>query len=299
MAKELSEILGEKKSDRQRDERGKFAPEVDKPKDDPKPEPEAPAKEPEKVKDKSPEGDKAPEKEAAATPAAREEETGNVPVAALKDERRKRQEAEGKLTGFEKQIAELSKRIEAMASAPAPAQQPQQQAQPQPMPDMFADPDGWQKHQQNAQRMQVLEMSQFIMRSSKPDYAEAETAFAQAAQQNPALGYAMWQHPIHMGGPAGFAYEQGKRILQMKKFEEIGDIDTHIKTKAEELALSRVEELKTQWQAEQAETLKRNSSIPPSLADARSSAQRNPSKTEFTGPTPLAGRLHLDRKKGT
>lgn len=214
-----------------------------------------------------------------AAPPADEPENGHVPVAALKDERRKRQDLEEKVKAFEAKLKEVENR-------------PVQQQPMTPPPNLLEDPTGWQQYQMVQQQRTALEMSQFMMRTSKTDYQEFEDVFVQEAEKNPVLVQAMQNHPLHLGGPAAFAYEQGKRIAQMRKLSEIGDVDSYVSKKAEEIAAARIADARKEWESEQAKILERRGSLPRSLVDDRSSAVRD----HYTGPTPLAEVLSKQRK---
>jgi hypothetical protein len=127
----------EAKAERQRDEKGRFAPKG--------------------------------EKEAA--PPATEEQ--GIPVKALQEERRKRQELEA-------QLAELQAHL----------------YPPQPAPDMWEDTPGWQQHfgsevvnaaTQQAALNARLDMSEMMVAQSQPDFDEARPKILEFMAQNPAL----------------------------------------------------------------------------------------------------------------
>lgn len=271
----LSDVLGKEPS-ASRDEKGRFVP------SEPPVAAELPSAVPvdkEQVQVTAVTQDDSDQSGVKAAPPADEPEAGHVPVAALKDERRKRQELEERLKSFEAKLKETENR--------SVQQQPMT-----PPPNLLEDPTGWQQYQMVKQQQTALEMSQFMMRTSKPDYQEFEDVFVQEAEQNPVLVQAMQNHPLHLGGPAAFAYEQGKRIAQMRKFSEIGDVDAYASKKAEEIAAARIADARKEWEAEQAQIMSRRGSLPRSLVDDRSSAVRN----HYTGPTPLAQVLSKQRK---
>lgn len=209
--------------------------------------------------------DPAEEPREPAAPPAAEQEPDHVPISALKDERRKRQQAE----------QELQKR---MAAYEAQMQQFQQPAPPRP--DLFEDPDGALEHmQQQFQRQLVrtrLDMSVAMAKTQHTDYADAEAAFVEAVKANPSLYDQMLQDPH----PAGFAYRVGKQVEALR---EIGG-DPH--AYREKVRKEIEADLRRQWETDQpAASIPQRSSIPPSLANARDTNGRF--RPAWNGPTPL------------
>lgn len=166
-------------------------------------------------------GDK-PAEEAASAPPAQEE--SNVPVKALQEERRKRQELEQQIAAMQAQFA--------------------LQKQPQtPVPEFWDDPQGFMAKQleqhteqviqrfQQQQTMERINASETAAKARHSDYDDAFRAFQQAAQANPSL----IQQMTSASDPAEFAYSKGKTALEL---ERVGSID-------ELLAQKRAE-----WEAE-------------------------------------------------
>lgn len=125
---------------------------------------------------------------------------------------------------------EVSKR-QAMESELAQMKQQLDQAtrQPEPQIDPLDNPDGYrqqletvlrqQQHQHESNRTQDrIAMSEMVVKMNvgAEKYDEATKVFSDAARLNPALIQAMNQSEV----PAKFAYDEGQRILFMKK---IGD----------------------------------------------------------------------------
>ena len=168
----------------------------------------------------------------------RDPETGRfVPLHELKTERTKRQEEARLREEAERRYQEAERRMADLERRFAQHQQP-----PQPPPDWMIEPDRAAAHFQQQMAQQLFETrvyaTQEVMRSIKPDYDQAEEAFAKAAQQNQTLARQMMSHP----NPAKFAYEQGKRIMAM---ERIGaDPDAYEKRIREETRKQVLEELK-------------------------------------------------------
>lgn len=114
-----------------------------------------------------------------------------VPLAALQDERRKRQKLAERLSSMEQQAAAAAR------------------------PDPFEDPAGAAEfdRRENAESSFRLrcDMSQEMMRQAHADYDEVESLFVEAAQMNPALAVQLANHPF----PARFAYQQGSRFREV------------------------------------------------------------------------------------
>lgn len=193
----------------------------------------------------------------AVNPAPQTERT--VPLKAVEDERRKRQELERKLAEYEAKLA--------------------QQQQPEPAPDWTLEPEvAAQRLQADFERRAFslkVEMSERMVRQQHADYEEVRDAFAQAAQADPRLAQALVNHPF----PAEFAYQQGKRI---KMLMEIGD-------DPEAYIERRIAERLGQSQQPAAQAPKPQSApVPKSLARTANTQPRdNRGRFADDGPTPL------------
>lgn len=158
--------------------------------------------------------------EAPVEPVPPTEQTGLPPdeYKALKDERRKRQDAEARIAVLEAQFQTAQQ-----------AQQP-----PEPEADFWDNPQGViasqvqravlealnaEKQQQQAKRIDESEAS---ARAKYADYDDAFYAFRQAVQANPALAQQMAQ----ASDPAEFAYTKGKTALELGR---VGSIDELLK----------------------------------------------------------------------
>jgi hypothetical protein len=148
----------------------------------------------------------------AATPAAEKEQTANeapekgqVPIAALHDERRKRQE-------LERELEKL--------------RNPEQKKQEE-VPDVFVDPNAFTQHLKEHTTKEIAkhrrELSQDLLREAKPDYDEKVSKFVEAVKTRPDL---IDQMNASLN-PARFAYDFGKaeldREAKLKLVDEIGD----------------------------------------------------------------------------
>lgn len=226
--------------DRPRDEKGRFAPK----------------------------GEKQPETAGEAPPAS-EEETGNIPIAALKDERAKRQALEQQLAQMQQYLAQMQQ------------PQPQQQQETTP-PDRWEDPEGYdrwlmaQVTQAAEQRAieafnyQRIATAAAQFRADKPDYEQAIHAFGQMANQNPGLLAQMQQSP----NPAEFAYTTAKQAMEI---QSAGSLDAYIQQRAEQLAMERSQQV--------TQTAQQLPSAPPTISNSRSVGPR--SGQPWQGPTPL------------
>lgn len=203
-----------------------------------------------------PKGDK-PADEAKEAPPASEEREATVPIAALKDERRKRQE-------LEDQIAALQRQFE------------QQKPKEQPAPAFWDDPDNaisarieqateraFQRIQQQ-QHIEKINASELAAKAKYDDYQDAFRAFQQAASLNPLL----IQQMTTASDPGEFAYTTGKRSLDLGR---VGSIDELLKQE------------RAKWEAE-VKAAAPAPSFPRSTVTDGSAAPR--SSVPYDGPTP-------------
>lgn len=148
------------------------------------------------------------EKQSAAPPTdattRQQPESGYVPVKAVADERRKRQELEKRLAEFEQRFAQLS--------------QPQQPA-PEP-PSWDLEPAQAAQYLQQQFQHQVwttrVALAEEMLREKHADYDEVSATFAEAAKQDPSLLNRLYAAP----NPARFAYQEGRKLRMLA---EIGD----------------------------------------------------------------------------
>lgn len=222
---------------------------------EPEPTPEAEAAKPEQ---ETPKDDKAPDEPSSSDDSnveAKPEKT--VPIEALQDERRKRQELANRLSALEQQQAE-SKR-----------------------PDPEIDPEAAAEfdRQQNANaafKMRV-DMSQEMMRELHADYDEVEAIFMQEAANNPALQAQLANHPF----PAKYAFHEGQRLQKLK---EMGDDPVaYIEQVKAEAAQAAKEAVIAEMKKTQADAAK--AALPESLAEAPSASEQEANK--WSGPKPL------------
>lgn len=208
-----------------------------------------------------------------AVPPAAEQEPDHVPVAALKDERKKRQESERIAKEYAEKLAAYERQ---MQQSPPPA--------PPARPDLFENPDGALDYVQQQFQQQLvrtkLDMSVAMARSQHEDYGEAEAAFVDAVRANPSLYDQMMADPH----PAGFAYRVGKQVAALRDIG--GDPEAYrAKVRADLEA-----ELRQQWEAERQSNgsgrpTPSRPSLPPSLAGGRDTNGRF--APAWSGPTPL------------
>jgi len=139
------------------------------------------------------------EEEAVPPAAVVEPEITTAPIAALLDERGKRQDAEAKLAAAEARLAEQT-----------------------PHPNVIDDPEGALEHmaQQFAQRLWQVESknSQAVARLKHDDYDVKAQAFVQMAQSNPTLVEAMHASD----DPAEFAYKTATDAENLAAVQDMG-----------------------------------------------------------------------------
>ena len=120
--------------------------------------------------------------------------------ASIKDERAKRQELEKRAIELESKLKEL--------------EQPQAEK-----PDFYTDPDKRlaverQEIELKLQRAKI-DMSEMLVKQTHQDYDEVVKAFEEAATANPFLAQQMLNH----ANPALFAYQEGKKHIQIKDMQ--------------------------------------------------------------------------------
>lgn len=149
-------------------------------------------------------------------PPPSEPEQGHIPVAALKDERAKRQQAEEQLRRYEQHFAEL----QAQQQAPSP------QADLDPDTQAFFDlvqeqtlarlmPQIQQQMQQTT-ALNRAEVSEFLARQKYQDYDQQVEVFKQALEENPVLLGELQRAP----DPADYAYQAARRYAEAKQYSQ-------------------------------------------------------------------------------
>lgn len=142
------------------------------------------------------------EQEAGSTsePVKTEKESGHVPLAALMDEREKRQKLQAENEQLRAQI------------------KPQEAAQP---PDLFDDPAAYAAHVEqlisNKGFENAVVVSQAMMRMQHEDYDAMEAKFADMVKENPSLAVQLRNAEL----PAVFAYETAKKAEKLAAMENI------------------------------------------------------------------------------
>lgn len=201
-----------------------------------------------------------------APPAPTEE--SHIPIAALKDERSKRQIAEDRARQLEEQLRQL--------------QQPQ--AQPQAVPDRWEDPEGYDQwliaqttetaRQAAIEAVQIQRIQQSVasFAADKPDYQEVITLYQQMALQNPGLD----QQMKAAENPAKFAYDTAKLQLEIQQYGSLeGLIEARVAARQAEALQSLPAQLPQ--------------STPPTISSDRSVGAR--SGPAWSGPAPISDYL--------
>lgn len=164
-----------------------------------------------------------------AVPPPAQDETGHIPIAALKDERSKRQALENELAQLRQQMQQ-------------PQPQPTQ-AQPEGPPDQFEDPEGYtrwligqasaaaREEAQQAFQYQRIQHSAEEAKAKLPDYAEKISVFQQMVQANPVLQQEMQRAP----NPAQYAYDTAKIQMELQQHGGLeGLIEARLKARQAE-----------------------------------------------------------------
>lgn len=198
--------------------------------------------------------------EEAGAPPAPEPDAPHVPVAALKDERAKRQALEAEMAALRKQIE---------------AQQPKEP--PPPPPSVWDDEQAYGGHivstaVQQASLNAHLNMSEMMARRDHEDFEAMKAEFLKMAEQNPTLA----QQALADPDPWGKAYQIAKNA---KTMAELGAVDVaSLETK-----------LREQIMAEMAQQTPAAPGLPPTLSGQRNVGTR--SGPAWTGPVPLSDLL--------
>ena len=173
-----------------------------------------------------------------------------VPLKALEEERRKRQEAEARIN----------------------------QQEPKKAPDIFEDPDGYQKHMTellNQSRTQDrIALSREMLLMVKDDYEQRENEFLELAKQDEMLIAKM----VQSGNPAKFVYETAVKAEKLKQFENVDQLEAKLRAEIEN-------KVRAEFEAKAKKDAALKAAIPTSLVDAPS---KGPVKGhDWSGPTPL------------
>ena len=134
-------------------------------------------------------------------PVKTEKESGHVPLAALLDEREKRQKLQAELEQYR-------------------SQQKPQETQP---PDLFDDPAAYAAHVEqlisNKGFENAVVVSQAMMRMQHEDYDAMEAKFADMVKENPSLAVQLRNAEL----PAVFAYETAKKAEKLALLENVDE----------------------------------------------------------------------------
>lgn len=193
-------------------------------------------------------------------PPPQEQEQSHIPIAALKDERTKRQQVEA-----ERQ--ELAARLQQYEAYFQQLQQGGQEEEPDPI-QVIAQQVMSQLQPQHEMQMlrQKADFAEVLARQRWADYDEKVEHFKEAARSNPFL----LQELSRAADPAEYAYNVSNRILEAKQYGS---------------APSR-EEIEAQMREKiMAELGMNRPQVPTTLANERSVGSR--SGPAWAGPTPL------------
>ena len=208
-------------------------------------------------------GDKAAEEKAeeGSTPESETKETGTVPIAALLDEREKRQ-------AFEKQVEELKGKINTSEEQ-------------KPLPDVFENQDDFVSELQARLKAETqavrIEVSQDFMRTMHDDYDQMEAKFMELAKDNPELVSKM----SAAATPAKFVYETAKKA---EKLAELNNVDEWEAKKTAELTAKIKAELEAEAKAKAETDAKNEDAISPSIAAQRAAGGNNDKSVDVPDP---------------
>lgn len=216
--------------------------------------PEKPAEtpaEPEPEAEQEPEAKQEPEAEPETSPPEGDKPvSGQVPIAALLDEREKRQK-------LQKQLEEY---------------QSKQQQPAANVPDVLDDQEGFVQHMQSQISESVgrarIELSQDFMRMMHEDYEAMEAKFVEMATENPELANRMRLSPM----PAKFAYETAKKAEKLAAMENVDEWESK---KTAELKAQIRAELEAELTGKADATAKAANALKPSLTKQRAEGGNN------------------------
>lgn len=147
--------------------------------------------------------------EETAEPTAAPEAPQTIPLAALQDERRKRQELEAELN-------EIRAR----------------QTQPE-RPDLFVDPDAALDMVRNEARQHAdqrwIQACRAMAQAQHADYGDKESIFMDLAKDNPTLA----QEMLKADNPALFAYQTAEKHEKFQRMQNVDDYEKHVRAEIE------------------------------------------------------------------
>ncbi len=187
------------------------------------------------------------EEEAETTSTEEDDEKQSWTLAAVKDERAKRQEAQKRAEELERQLEEL-KRGDSKRE----------------LPDVFDDQQGFVKSIRDEFTSELasakLEMAREFMMESHPDYEEMEQKFIEIAKENPVLR----SQAQKASNPAKFAYQQAKKYVEWQEMQDVDKFKEKMKAEAKA-------ELEAELRQAKEKKASKVADISPSLAKARAS----------------------------
>jgi hypothetical protein len=192
-----------------------------------------------------------------------QKEEKSVPLAALLDERDKRQAHEAKVKELQAKLEEQTK------TAPAP------------LPDVLDDQEGFVngvKAQLATMGLQLrTEMSQELMRMSHEDYDTREAEFTVMATENPQLARDLAASP----NPAKYAYDTAVKAEKLSKMDNVEEYEATLRAEIEAKVRA---ELTAEITGEQADIATKAGSLTPSLAGTRAAGGNKTLPAEIRDP---------------
>lgn len=183
----------------------------------------------------------------------------SVPIAALLDEREKRQ-------ATQRELEELRKRID---------------EKPETVPDVLDDQEGFvasMRSEMNQQAFSIrAEVSQEMMRTLHDDYDDVETKFLDMAAENPELAQGMSSAAL----PAKFVYETVKKAEKLAQMENVDEFEA--KTRAEIEAKVRAE-MEAEFKEKAKADAEQAASITPSISGVTADGGNTPPAVKIEDP---------------
>lgn len=187
-------------------------------------------------------------KQEAVPPTPEKQDERMVPLKAVEDFRHKWQESERARKELEAQIA---------------------QREEKKAPDIFEDPEGYQKHlteRLEFSRVQDrIALSREMLLMVKDDYEQREQEFLELAKNDQALIQKMMQS----SNPAKFVHDTAVKAEKAKALENVDEFESKVRAEIEAKVRA---EIKAEAEAQAAKTAKKDAAITPNLTKARAVA---------------------------
>jgi hypothetical protein len=187
-------------------------------------------------------------------------ETGTVPIAALLDEREKRQ-------SYERRIEELEGKLNTKAE--------------KPLPDVLENQEGFVSEMESRIKTETqsvrIEVSQDVMRMMHDDYDDMEKKFIELAKDSPDLVSKMSASKL----PAKFVYDTAKKS---EKLAEMDNLEEWEAKKTAELTAKIKADLEAEAKTKAEKDAETEGALSPSLAAQRGSGSGDSKPADVPDP---------------